>query len=229
VGLVLLMEGADGVRSPDELEEWYAGGVRLLGPAWRGTRYAGGTGEPGPLSEAGRSLLKAMAELGLVLDLSHLADEAAHEAIDRYPGALIASHSNPRALHPANARADRHLSDQVIRGIVERDGVIGIVLWNSFLKGEWTPGDGREAVTLADVAVHIDYVCQIAGDARHVGLGSDFDGGFGLDQVPSGMDSVADLRFIGESLAARGYSQPDIEAVLGGNWLHLLRRALPRG
>jgi membrane dipeptidase len=227
VGLVILMEGADGVRDPGELPEWFAGGVRILGPAWAGNRYVGGTGEPGPLTPEGRDLLDGMAELGMILDLSHLAEEAALYALDAYPGVLVASHSNARALLPESRSPDRHLSDLVIRRIAEREGVVGIVLGNRFLKGGWQPSEGRQAVTLNHVTAQIDHVCQLTGDARHAALGSDFDGGFGLEAVPSGLDSVADLRLIGEALGARGYSPKAVEAVLGGNWLNLLRRALP--
>jgi membrane dipeptidase len=168
-----------------------------------------------------------MAELGLILDLSHLAEEAALQALDRYPGPLIASHSNARALLRGSRAPDRHLSDRVIRGIAERGGVVGVVLCNAFLKAGWQRADGRQAVTLHDVAAHIDHVCQVVGDARHVGLGSDFDGGFGVDSVPEGIGSVGDLQAIGGILADRGYEPGDVEAVLGGNWLDRLRRALP--
>jgi len=115
----------------------------------------------------------------------------------------------------------------VIRLTAEREGVIGLLLGNRFLKDGWDPSQGRDAVSLSDVATGIDYICQMTGDAAHVGLGSDFDGGFGLDNVPQGLDSVADLRLIGESLDARGYNQQDIEGILGENWLQFLQKALP--
>jgi len=115
----------------------------------------------------------------------------------------------------------------MIRRLVERDGVIGMVPYNRFLKGGWLPEDGRAAVTLEHVIRQIDHVCQLAGDAQHAGLGSDFDGGFGLDQIPAGLDSIADLRFIGESLAQSGYQPADVDAILSGNWLRMLRRGLP--
>ncbi len=227
VGLVLLMEGADGIRQPGEVEAWFEAGVRIIGPAWSGTRYAGGTREPGPFSAEGRDLMEAMASVGMILDLSHLSDQGALEALDRYEGALIASHSNPRALLGRSKPTERHLSDEVIHRLAEREGVVGIVLANYFLKDGWADSDGREAVTLDVVADHIDHVCQLLGDAAHVGLGSDFDGGFGLDRVPKGLDSVADLKRIGDALQSRGYQLEAVEAILGGNWLSLLRRTLP--
>jgi membrane dipeptidase len=229
VGLVILMEGADGVRDPKELPMWFDAGVRILGPAWAGTHYAGGTGEPGPLTDAGRNLLDVMSELGMILDVSHMAEEGVLEAVDRYEGNLIASHSNPLARLPHSEKPERHLSDHSIARIAERGGVIGVVLANDFLKDGWTPADGRQAITLDEVAAHIDHICQIVGDAEHVGIGSDFDGGFGLNTVPIGLDSIADLGLIGNTLSARGYGPEEVEAVLGGNWLSLLRRALPEG
>ncbi len=227
VGLVLLMEGADGIREPAEVRWWWEQGVRLIGPAWTATRYAGGTRAPGPLTPLGRTLLDEMGRLGMVLDVSHLSDEGVRESLDLYQGPLIASHCNARALLPDSPIPERHLSDEAIAGIAEREGVIGVVLGNFFLKGNWTPADGREVVTLDQVAEQIDYICQLTGSHRHVGIGSDLDGGIGLEKAPSGIDTVADLPRIGEVLAGRGYATEQVEAILGGNWLALLRRVLP--
>ena len=100
-------------------------------------------------------------------------------------------------------------------------------LGQNFLKDGWDIPDGRQAVTIEDVVIAIDHVCQVVGDARHVGLGSDFDGGFGLNKAPSGLDSIADLRLIGDALRARGYGQDDVDAILAQNWLNTLYTALP--
>jgi membrane dipeptidase len=229
MGFVLLMEGADGVRQPAELEEWAAHGVRIIGPAWTGTRYAGGTSEPGPFTAAGRELLEVMGGLGMILDLSHLAEEAVSQALDSFDGTLIASHTNCRALLDGAEKPDRHFADETIRRVADRAGVIGIVPYNRFLVGTWRTGDGRQGITLDHVAAQIDHVCQVVGSADHVALGSDFDGGFGLDRIPEGLDSVADLRLIGDRLLAWGYTGSQIEAILGGNWIGVLRRALPPG
>ena len=226
VGLVLLIEGADGVRQPDELPYWFEQGIRIIGPAWTGTQYAGGTGEPGPFTDAGRVLLQRMAELGLILDISHLTEAGVEEALALYPGPIIASHSNARALLPDNA-PERHLSDPTIRRLAERQGVIGVVLPNDFVKNGVSLADPRRLVTIDDVVDHIDYMSQLVGHISHLGLGSDFDGGFGLERVPTGLDSIADLGRIGEGLAKRGYTLAEIEAILGGNWLNFLRRTLP--
>lgn len=226
VGVVLLMEGADALRRPSEVEEWYRRGVRLLGPAWAaGSRYAGGNRAPGPLTEDGRRLLEAIEEVGMVLDLSHLSEEAFWESVDRYAGVLVVTHANPRAFVPG----PRQLSDQMIRAVAERGGVMGVVPCNRFLRPDWSPVDGKEAVTLQDLAAAIDHVCQVVGDAAHVGLGSDFDGGFGAEATPAGMETVADLIKIAHVLAERGWAQDDVSAVMGGNWLRVLQAALPPG
>jgi membrane dipeptidase len=221
VGFVLLMEGADPVRDPADLEGWHRAGLRIIGPAWHGTRYAGGTQAPGPLTEQGRALLRQMERLGIVLDQSHMAEESFWQALDTFSGTVIASHSNCRAFVPG----DRHLTDEMVRAIAARDGVIGAVLANRFLVAGWQPDDAP--VTTEDVVRHIDHVCQLTGSARHCGIGSDFDGGFGVESTPDELDSVADLGEIGAALERHGYAAADIAGILGENWLRVLRGALP--
>ncbi|GAB4464479.1 MAG: membrane dipeptidase [Anaerolineales bacterium] len=228
IGLLYLMEGADGIRSPHELTEWWELGLRMIGLAWAGTRYCGGTGEPGPLTDDGRRLLRAMADYPFLLDLSHMDEAAAYEALDRYAGPVMASHANCAALM-RGAETNRHLPDPIIRGLIERDGVIGVIPLNSFLKVGWTrkSGSRREEVPLDALIAHIDHICQLAGNSEHAALGTDFDGGFGLQSIPPELDSIADLPLIGERLIQRGYSQTDAENILGGNWLRFLKRNLP--
>jgi membrane dipeptidase len=226
VGLLLLMEGADAVRDPGELDEWWDHGVRIIGPAWVGTRYCGGNKEPGPLTDAGFALLERMAELGFGLDLSHMDEKAVLQALDVFPGVIFASHSNAQALLKGD-QSNRHLSDRVIHGIFERGGLIGVHVYNAFLKAGWVRGDPREEVGLERVIQQIDYYCQIAGDAAHVGVGSDLDGGLGLQSVPVGLDSIADLQKIAPLLMERGYTTKDCASILGQNWLSLASRILP--
>jgi membrane dipeptidase len=224
VGIVPLMEGADPIREPAEAEMWFERGLRLVGLSWlTGSCYAGGNASPGPLTDEGRALLEVMAELGMILDVSHLAEEAFVEAVDRFEGRVVASHANPRARVPGR----RQLSDAMIRRLAERDGVIGIVLYNAFLRPGWLTGDPKDAVTIADVAAAVDHVCQVVGGVAHVGLGSDFDGGFGAESAPLEMDTVADLGCVVPALGEMGYSDEEIAAVMGENWLRLLREALP--
>lgn len=224
VGVVYLMEGGDAIQTPDEVGAWYARGLRLIGPAWAATRYCGGTSEPGPLTDEGVRLLREMARYNLVLDTSHMAEEAFFQAVAQYPGRIIASHSNPRVF---SENIDRHLSDAMIKALIARDGIIGAVLFNKFLLRGWNHGQPKDAATADTVARAIDHVCQLAGDARHAGIGTDFDGGFGMRSTPAGFDTVADLHIIGPALAKLGYADKDIELILGGNWLRLLREVLP--
>lgn len=228
VGLVPLMEGAEAVRHPSELEEWWSRGVRIIGPAWRGTRFCGGTLEPGPLTKEGFALLDGMASLGFTLDLSHMDEKAVLQSLDVFPGQIIASHANAKALLKGT-ESNRNLSNRVIQGIVERDGVIGIIPFNRFLMDGWKVTDGRQKVNLSHVVSHIDHICQIAGNALHVGIGSDFDGGFGLQKTPYEIDTIADLQKFIPLLQEKGYTQREIEAVLSGNWIEVLQKSLPEG
>ncbi len=227
VGLVPLMEGADGIREPREAEAWMERGLRIVGLAWTGTRYSGGTREPGPLTPEGRQLVKTLADLGLMLDLAHSSDESFLEALDLFEGVALCSHANPRALLRNPAVPERHLSDDMIRRMGERGGVIGVVPYNRFLKADWRDGDNRADVPLTRVIDAIDYICQLTGSAAHVGLGTDFDGGFGIETAPEGLDTIADLHKIGDGLRERGFAPADVQAVLADNWLALLRRGLP--
>jgi membrane dipeptidase len=226
VGLVILMEGAEGVREPAELEDWCQRGVRIIGPAWAGTRFCGGTHEPGPLTKDGYALLERMAEFRFTLDLSHMDEKAALQALDTYSGPVIASHANALELLK-ESNSNRHLTNREIQGLLERGGTIGIVPSNGFLKPNWNETGGRASVTLDYVTAQIDYICQMAGDALHIGLGSDFDGGFGLQAVPVEVDTIADLRKIIPLLTQKGYTEADISAILGGNWLAHLQNTLP--
>jgi membrane dipeptidase len=214
VGLLPLMEGAEGVRSPKELETW-----------WEGTRFCGGTREPGPLTEDGRWLLKAMAAIGFTLDISHMDELAARQALDYYPGAVIASHANAAALIPSY-NGNRQLTDGILRALVECGGIIGIIPTCSFLDYGWKRGDPR-TITLEMVAAQVDHICQLAGSADHVGIGSDFDGGFGVDVATAEVDSIADLQKLAPLLGAKGYNEEQVAAIFGGNWIRHLQAHLP--
>lgn len=226
VGLVILMEGAEGVREPAEVERWAEWGVRLVGPAWAGNQYVGGTREPGPLTKAGYALLERMAECGLILDISHMDHQSARQALDYYPGQVIASHSNAEALI-RDVNTNRHLKDETIQQLIERDGVMGIIPYNPFLDAGWKEHGGRDAIGLEMVAAQIDHVCQLAGNTRHVALGTDFDGGFGVESVPHEIETIADLTKIAPQLIKKGYNQEDVAQILSGNWFRILQENLP--
>lgn len=226
VGLVLLMESAEGLRAPEELEDFYEMGVRMVGPVWAGTRYCGGTIEHGGFTREGHALMEVMAGLGLALDISHMTEESALVALDRYEGSIVATHANARALIKG-VEGERHLTDRTIRSLVERDGVMGVLPFNRFLVPEWRDGDDRRLVTLRTLAAHIDHICQIAGSAQHAGVGTDFDGGFGWPAVPYELNTIADLQKIAPLLAEYGYSPESIGDIMGNNWRRRLERILP--
>jgi membrane dipeptidase len=223
LGFVISMEGADPILNPDQLEAWQQAGLRLLGPTHYGPgRYAGGTGTELGLTELGRPLLAEMERLGIALDLTHLSDQAFWQALDHYHGLVLASHNNCRTLVPHQ----RQFSDAQLEAIFERDGVIGAAFDAWMLQPGWIGGESsNENVSLATVVDHIDYVCQLAGNSRHAALGTDLDGGFGREQSPHDLDTIADLQKLVGLLSARGYSDDDIRAIMHGNWLRLLRQA----
>ena len=223
LGFVISMEGADPILKPDQLEEWVGGGLRLLGLTHYGPgRYAGGTGTELGLTELGPPLLAEMQRLGVTLDLTHCSDQAFWEALEHYEGLVLASHNNCRALVPHQ----RQFSDEQLRAIFERDGVIGAAFDAWMLQPGWVSGQStNEAVTLNTVVDHMDHVCQLAGNSRHAGIGTDLDGGYGREQSPCDLDTIADLQKLAGLLADRGYSDDDIGAIMHGNWLRLLRQA----
>jgi membrane dipeptidase len=225
-GLVISMESADPILTPGQLREWWEAGVRLIGPAHYGPgRYAGGTGTELGLTAPGVDLLAEMERLGVILDLTHLSDQGFGQALEVYAGPVLASHNNCRALVPHQ----RQLSDDQLQAVIERDGVIGVAFDAWMLRSGWVKGvTTNERVTIAEVVDHIDHICQLSGSSRHAAIGTDLDGGFGREQSPRDLDTIADLQKLRGLLAQRGYGDPDIAAILHGNWLRLLRQAWAR-
>jgi membrane dipeptidase len=225
VGYVLSLEGADSIVTLAHLERAYAQGLRAVGPAHYGPGvYAQGTNASGGLGPRGRDLLREMERLGIILDVTHLCDESLRDALDHFHGPVWASHSNCRSLVPHG----RQFSDDQIRELVQRDAVIGVafdawMLVPGWVRGSTTPD--RAGVTLATVVDHLDHICQLAGDARHCGIGSDLDGAFGREQCPSDVHTIADLARLPGLLASRGYSNEDVQHVAHGNFLGFLRNA----
>lgn len=227
IGYVLSLEGADSIVTLDHLKRAWDGGLRALGPAHYGPgTYAQGTDATGGIGAKGRELLAAMRELGIILDATHLCDDSFWEALDAFDGPVWASHNNCRALVPHN----RQFSDEQIRALISRGAVIGAALdaWMivpGWVRGKTTPeGAG---VTLAKVVDHIDHICQLAGNTKHVGIGSDLDGAFGREQTASDLDTIADLTKFADLLRARGYSESDIAGIESGNFVAFLRANLP--
>ena len=226
IGLITLMEGADSIRTLDDLDEFWELGVRIIGPTWAGNRFCGGTRVPGPLTKEGRALLAGMSERGFILDVSHMSEEPMLQSLDLYTADIVATHANCKALLDP-VPYQRHLTDQAIRKLVERGAVIGVVPFNRFLKADWKDGDPKSDVSLSKLVDHMDYICQLAGNAGHVGIGTDFDGGFGVQSTPKEIDTIADIQKLEVLLADRGYNQKHIEALFHSNWLHFLERTLP--
>ena len=222
VGLVLLIENADCIREPAEAVSWHQRGVRLIGPAWHDSRYSGSSRSGQPLTRLGRELLREMAGLGMAADVTHMSDAAALETLAGYDGCVVATHATSRR----TVDGPRLLADEVVRGIAEHDGVVGVLPVNWALVPGWKVADGKQGVSVEHVADAVDVLCELAGDARHVAIGSDFDGGLGAEQAPAGIDTVADLGLIGDALRRRGYSAGDVDGIMSGNWLRVLRRVM---
>jgi len=223
LGFILAMEGADPILNADQVEVWRQRGLRVVEPVHYGVSYyAHGTGAPGGLTPEGRNLLKAMEAAGLILDVTHLADESFWEALDAYKGPVLASHHNCRALVPG----DRQLADEQIHALVARDAVIGVAIDSWMLHRSYVPGQtDNSLVSMERVVDHIDHVCQLAGNARHCGIGSDLDGGFGTEQCPRELNTIADLQKIPDLLGSRGYNESDVEGIMHGNWLRFFEKA----
>ena len=230
VGIIVAFEGCDSVTTPQEAELWHERGVRCASLVHYGRgRYAGGTGTENPLELKGRELLVEFERLGMILDVTHLSDTAFGQVVDAFHGPIFASHQNCRALVPRQ----RQFADEQLRFVIDRGGVVGCACDNWMLSPVWPasgsgePAPARESVPISAVADHIDHVCQLAGNTRHAAIGSDLDGGFGTEQSPLGLDSIADLQKLDVILTARGYSSEDVSQIFSGNWLRFFREHLP--
>ncbi len=225
IGYITSLEGADSIVTLDHLERSYESGLRALGPAHYGIgRYALGHDKVGGLPGNGRDLIRKMDELGLILDATHLSDGCFYEALDLFEGTIWASHSNCRAL----VDDPRQFSDDQLRLLIERGAVIGSVFDGWMMVPGWIRGTSTPestGVTLEHIVDHIDHICQLAGNARHVGIGSDLDGGFGREQSPRDLDTIADLQKLEGLLSSRGYSEQDIAGIFHGNFIRLISHA----
>jgi membrane dipeptidase len=226
IGYILSLEGADSILTPKHLERAYQQGLRALGPAHYGAgRYSPGTHLPGNLTPLGRELVKEMDRLGIILDATHLSDEAFWEALDLFKGPVWASHSNCRSLVPDQ----RQFADDQIKALIDRGAVIGGALdaWMmipGWIRGKTTPESS--GVKLAHLLDHWDHIRELAGGrTKNIGIGTDLDGGYGLEQSPGDIDTIADLQRLPEMLKARGYGAEEIEGIAHGNWVRFLKNA----
>jgi len=225
IGYVLGTEGADCIVEPAQLESWWSDGLRAISLVHYGiSKYAHGTGTDGPLTDDGRDLLRAMDELGAILDITHQSDTSFWESLERFKGPVFASHQNCRALVPDG----RQFSDDQIKALIERNAVIGPALDNWMLYQGYVRGQTpRELIHLKDYVDHIDHICQLAGNTRNVAIGSDLDGGYGYEQTPEDLNTIADLQKVPAMLRERGYSAEDVIGIMAGNAVRFFERALP--
>jgi membrane dipeptidase len=224
VGYILSLEGADSLITLQHLETAYNYGLRAIGPAHYGPgRYANGTDSTGKLTAAGKELLKEMERLNIILDATHLCDDAFWDAMDHFNGQIWASHNNCRALVDHN----RQFSDDQLRELIRRDAIIGGALDAWMMVPNWVRGQSNpleKQCSLETLVDHLDHICQIAGNSLHIGIGSDLDGAFGKEQCPHDLETITDLQTLASILSCRGYSTPDIENILHNNWLRFLRK-----
>lgn len=224
VGYILSLEGADSLITVDHLEIAYNYGLRAVGPAHYGPgRYAQGTDATGYIGSAGKALLKEIERLNIILDATHLCDDSFWEVMEHYNGPVWASHNNVRALVNHN----RQFTDEQIKELISRDAVIGAALDAWMMVPNWVRGKSTPLDTGCNLEVmidHVDHICQLAGNALHVGIGTDLDGAFGKEQCPYDLQTIADLQTLPEMFLKRGYSQVDVENIMHGNWLQFLRR-----
>jgi membrane dipeptidase len=225
IGYILSLEGADSLVTPQYLETAYNYGLRAVGPAHYGPgRYANGTDATGHLNEQGKTLIREMDRLGMILDATHLCDDAFWDAMEIFKGPVWASHNNCRALVNHN----RQFSDEMIKTLIDRGAVIGGALDAWMMVPNWVRQQSTPEGTqcnLEKLIDHLDHICQLAGNSLHIGICTDLDGAFGKEQCPYDLETIADLQKIPALLSKRGYSATDIENVMHGNWLRFLRKA----
>jgi membrane dipeptidase len=226
IGYLLSLEGADSIVSMEYLHLLYEEGLRAIGPAHYGPgTYAFGTDSSGGIGTKGRLLLQEMAQLNLILDATHLCDQSFWETLDFYQGPIWASHSNTRKWVPN----ERQFDDNQIKALLERGSVIGMAFDAWMMYPDWKRGvttPASSGLQLEAIVNHIDHICQLAGNSKHVMLGSDLDGGFGKEQCPLDIETIADLQKLDDILLKRGYTSEDIECIFSKNGLCFLNENL---
>ena len=227
IGYILSLEGADSLVNLDYVERAYRYGLRAIGPGHYGPgRYANGTDSSGKLNPDGIALLKEMERLNMILDATHLNDDAFWDALDRFKGNVWASHNNCRKFVDHN----RQYSDDMIRALLQRDAVIGVALDAWMMVPGWVRGKSTPQAmncTLEIMANNMDHICQLAGNTDHAAIGSDLDGAFGREQCPYDLETIADMQKVFPILKNRGYSDEDLQKIAHENWIRFMRNSLP--
>ena len=216
LGIVLLMECADPIRSPEEVALWAARGVRMVGLSWaHGSRYSGGNQRAGGLTSEGHELIRALDESGIAHDVSHLSDASLDDLLEHARGPIASSHSNARQLLPEGPGEIRHLRRDHAEAIAKRGGIAGINLYGRFLTR-------RDRAQLQDVIDHIHALSEAFGRER-IGLGSDADGGFTPAELPRELERPEDYPRICGALADEGWTEAELESLRNGAWQRFLR------
>ena len=212
--VLLGLEGGHALQaSPEVLRTLAARGVRYVTLTHTNTNAwadaSTDTARWGGLNETGRGLVREMNRLGVLVDLSHVSDEAFYDALKATSAPVVLSHSSARALrdHP------RNVSDDMLRAVAQNDGVVLVNFYPEYV--------GSGPVTTEDVLDHIEHIARVAG-VDHVGLGSDFDG---VPTLPAGLEDVTRLPHVTYGLLKRGFSEEDVRKVLGENALRVLEAA----
>lgn len=224
VGYILSLEGADSLISPDHLHRAYQYGLRAIGLSHYGPgRYASGTGTTDGLTDLGFQLLPEIKRLNLILDVTHLTDLGFDQVMEKYDGAVWASHHNCRTLVPHQ----RQLADFQLKQLIKKSAVIGACFDAWMMKPGFTQRQSDPKafdIKIETIVDHIDHICQLAGNSHHCAFGSDLDGTFGTEQSPYDLDQISDLQKLTGILAARGYTSTDIENIFHANAISFLRR-----
>ena len=232
---ILSMESADPIESPDDVQFWWEAGLRVVGPAHFGDNtYIHGTGTEGGLKTPAADLFKSMREVGMVLDITHMADKAVWESFKEWDGPVMASHCTCRSLVPGQ----RHLHDDMIKELIRRGGVIGLVFCQNFIDPDipWENRHllnhkGREPKYGMDALIpHVEHIGNLAGGSiANISIGTDMDGGFGAELTPADVSTIADVGSFASVLCSAGYTEEDAKAILHGNAIRFFRESWRHG
>ncbi|MFP4460138.1 MAG: dipeptidase [Candidatus Zixiibacteriota bacterium] len=217
LGIVPLMEGAEGIRTPSDVVHWHEKGLRIVGPAWADTQYAYCSwNNVDGFTPAGFSLMQKMQELDMILDLSHLSEIAVDDALGFYEGPIIASHCNAKSI----CDSPRNLTDAQIKEIANRGGVIGLVMYDSFITKAHKPD-------FNDLIRHAEHIAELTGDCHSIAIGSDIDGGFGLEKTPKEINKYSDIARLESFMARANFTSDQIDKIMYRNWRDFLKKYLP--
>ena len=225
LGYILTMEGADPILTPDTIYEFHALGLRAIGLTHYGTnRYGGGTRSEVGLSLDAIELLRHCDELGMTIDVTHLSDVAFWQVLRLFKGKIHASHQNARAI----CDWQRQFSDDQIRAVIDRGGVLGVAMDIIMLQNGYVRGLSKNEATLeraVDQMVHVRNLAK--GKIDNIGIGTDLDGGYGCEQTPADLNKYRDVQKLVPLMLARGFKEEEVRAIFSGNWLRFFGDALP--